>query len=173
MSQWQMLTIIGRDQPKIVSRVTRALFEGGCNLGEASMIRLGGYFTIMLMVQHGGTPAEIEAALRPVADEMELRLSLEPIDGALHVHETPDVCITVHGADRAGIVAQVTSTLSGAGLNILDLRSDVAGSAEKPIYVMQIEGRALQGIEALREALAETGVTDVEVTVASITTLVG
>jgi glycine cleavage system transcriptional repressor len=168
-----MLTIIGRDQPKIVSRVSRALFEGGCNLGEASMIRLGGYFTIMLMVQHAGEPAAIEAVLRPVAAEMDLRLSLEPIDGALHAHEAPDVCITVHGADRAGIVAQVTSALSDAGLNILDLRSDVAGSPERPIYVMQIEGRALQGIEALKQALADAGVRDIEATVAPITTLIG
>ena len=34
--------------------VTRALFEGGCNLGEASMIRLGANFTIMLMVSYSG-----------------------------------------------------------------------------------------------------------------------
>ncbi|MCW8983520.1 MAG: amino acid-binding protein, partial [Gammaproteobacteria bacterium] len=41
MNNWYMVTLVGRDQKGIVSRVTKALFEGGCNLGEASMMRLG------------------------------------------------------------------------------------------------------------------------------------
>ncbi|MEW8430322.1 MAG: amino acid-binding protein, partial [gamma proteobacterium symbiont of Ctena orbiculata] len=41
---WQMLTLVGEDQPGIVARVTDALYRGGCTLGETSMIRLGGNF---------------------------------------------------------------------------------------------------------------------------------
>jgi len=51
---WYMLTLVGRDRPGIVARVTRALYAGGCHLGETSMMRLGGNFTIMMMVQYGG-----------------------------------------------------------------------------------------------------------------------
>ncbi|MCG7961385.1 MAG: amino acid-binding protein, partial [Candidatus Thiodiazotropha taylori] len=40
--KWQMLTLVGEDQPGIVAQVTDALFRGGCTLGEASMLRLGG-----------------------------------------------------------------------------------------------------------------------------------
>ena len=54
MKNWYMLTVGGKDRPGIVSQVTAALYRGVCNLGEASMIRLGGNFTIMLMVQHAG-----------------------------------------------------------------------------------------------------------------------
>ena len=50
MSNWYMLTVVGRDRPGIVSQVTLALYKGGGNLGEASMVRLGGNFSIMLMV---------------------------------------------------------------------------------------------------------------------------
>ena len=52
---WYMLTLVGEDRPGIVAKITATLFQAGCNLGEATMARLGGNFTVMLMVQHAGT----------------------------------------------------------------------------------------------------------------------
>ncbi|NIQ01387.1 MAG: amino acid-binding protein, partial [Nitrospinaceae bacterium] len=49
-----MLTLVGKDRPGIVARISEALFQGGCYLGEASMARLGGNFSIMLMVRSAG-----------------------------------------------------------------------------------------------------------------------
>jgi len=39
--RWWMITLIGRDAPGIVAALTRMLADGGCNLGETSMLRLG------------------------------------------------------------------------------------------------------------------------------------
>lgn len=155
MSNWYMVTIVGQDQPGIVARLTKALFEGGCNLGEATALRLGGNFTVMMMVLHDGDGPSLAALAAPVAEAMQLHLHVDPIRGELHADLEPDVRITVHGADRPGIVAQVTSALAAAGLNIVALDTDVAGRREQPIYVMNIEGQARQGIEAVRVALAE------------------
>ncbi len=153
MNDWYMLTLVGKDRPGIVARVTAALFDGGCNLGEASMMRLGGNFTIMLMVQFQGSAQALAAVISPVAESLALHPHIDHIDAALHQHLEPDVRITVYGADRAGIVAKVTGALAEAGLHILDLTSDVGGSSERPIYVMSIEGHAAEGIEALASAL--------------------
>ena len=57
------------------------------------------------------------------------------------------------GADKAGIVAEVTRTLAQAGLDILSLESDVAGTNENPLYIMTIEGVAVNGVPALNHAL--------------------
>ena len=46
MKKWFMLILVGKDQPGIVAQITRALYEGEYNLGEASMVRLGGNFTV-------------------------------------------------------------------------------------------------------------------------------
>lgn len=174
MNHWYMLTLVGRDRPGIVARVTAALYDGGCNLGEASMIRLGGNFTIMLMAHFSGNLHALDTLLRPVAESLGLRLHVDPIDGALHHHLEPDVRISVYGADRAGIVARVTSALAEAGLHILDLESDVAGSADKPIYIMNIQGYASEGIDALRSALAVvTGEDGIEARLEPIQTLFG
>ena len=171
--QWTMVTVIGNDRPGIVARVSASLFENGCHLGEASMMRLGGNFTIMLMVGHEGYASEVEAILAPVADDLGLRLHVDRIEGHLHDHLVPDVRVTVFGADRAGIVAQVTGLLAEAGLNILDLESDVGGSEQAPIYIMHIEGTAGDGIERLRETLADLADEGIDIRVEPIETLIG
>jgi len=47
-----MLTVIVTDKSGIVAKVTAALDATGCNLGETPMIRLGGKFTMVLLVQY-------------------------------------------------------------------------------------------------------------------------
>lgn len=171
-AQWLMLTVVGSDRPGIVARLTDALFRAGCNLGEASMVRLGGNFTIMLMVE-GVAPEALVHLLQPVADELGLRLHVDAIQGALHRHAAPNMQVTVHGADRPGIVAQVTSALAATGFNILDLNSDVGGTHEQPIYIMIIEGIAPAGPAGVERALAPLRANGIEVRVSALDTLVG
>ncbi len=173
MNHWYMLTLVGKDRPGIVAHVSSALFEGGCNLGEATMMRLGGNFSIMLMVQSELNSKGLHDLVMPVAESMDLHLHVDRIEGGLHQHLDPDVRITVYGADRAGIVAKVTGALAEAGLHILDLESDVAGSTDKPIYIMHIEGHAAEGIEALRAALEVVHKEGIEVQIAPVQTLIG
>ena len=173
MKHWYMLTLVGKDRPGIVAHVSSALFEGGCNLGEATMMRLGGNFSIMLMVQSELNPKGLHDLVMPVAESMDLHLHVDRIQGGLPQPPDPDVRITVYGADRAGIVAKVTGALAEAGLHILDLESDVAGSTDKPIYIMHIEGHAAEGIEALRAALEVVHKEGIEVQIAPVQTLIG
>jgi len=173
MPNWYMLTLVGKDQPGIVAKVTTALFEAGCNLGETSMIRLGNSFTVMMMVDSREGQAGLRAELQPVVDDLGLVLHVDSIEAGLHQRPVPDVCILVHGADRAGIVSQVTSRAAAAGLNIVDLESDVAGTDDNPIYVLQIQGVAAQGIEAVETALAPLQAEGVKVDVRPVDTLIG
>lgn len=173
MQKWFMLTVVGEDRPGIVAKLTQALYEGGANLGEASMVRLGGNFTIMLMVALDGSARDLDRLIEPVTESLGLHCHIDAIRGRLHEHRWPDVRITVFGADRAGIVARVTGALLEAGLNILGLESSVAGSAEQPVYVMQIEGSAAEGIEALRSALAAVAEQGIDTAIEPIETMVG
>jgi glycine cleavage system transcriptional repressor len=58
-------------------------------------------------------------------------------------------------------------------LNILDLESDVAGSEEKPVYIMQIAGIAEVPLESIEAAVAGLRAEGVDVRVSPIETLVG
>ena len=172
MNDWLMLTLIGEDRPGIVARVTETLYRAGWTLGEASMMRLGGNFAVMMMVR-GGEADNLEALLEPVTDALGLRLHLDAIAGGLHRHVIPNYQLRVTGADRAGIVAQVTGALAEAGFNILELESDVAGDEANPVYIMTIQGYSDRPLEVLQKALEEAGGEDVEVSISPIDTLIG
>lgn len=173
MAEWNMLTLVGEDRSGIVARVTRALYQAGCTLGEASMIRLGGSFTIMMMAKGSHTPEELARVLAPVVDALGLRLHIDPVAGGLHRHVVPNVQVRVTGADRAGIVADVTCALAEAGFNILELESDVAGSAERPVYIMNIQGYCAATIETLQQAVSRLAAEGIAVDIAPVETLIG
>jgi len=177
MNSWYMVTLVGADRPGIVARVTRALFDADCNLGEASMVRLGGNFTIMLMVQPAASgQRNIESILAPVAENWALHLHVDAVEGlpaeAIPVAE-PDYRITVYGADRPGIVAQVTEVLAALDFNILDLESDVAEGREAAVYLLHIEGQCDADEASLQAALEGVRRQGVEVAIGAVQTLVG
>jgi glycine cleavage system transcriptional repressor len=173
VSDWKMLTLVGEDRPGIVAQVTAALYRAGWNLGEASMIRLGGNFTIMMMVSGQGSGKALEQLLQPVSQSLGLQVHVDAIGGGLHRHLVPNLQVRVVGADRAGIVAKVTGALAEAGFNILDLESDVAGTEQKPVYIMLIQGYAAATVEALQQAVDAIGESDMEVQVSAVETLIG
>ncbi len=173
MPNWYMLTLVGKDRPGIVARITTALYEAGSNLGETSMILLGDNFTIMMMVQGKAGETSLREVLQPVVDSMDLVLHIDAIEARLHQRPVPDVRILVHGADKAGIVAKVTTRAADAGLNIIDLESVVGGTEGQPIYILQIEGMASHGVEAIEKALAPLQAEGVKIDVRPIDTLIG
>ena len=77
------------------------------------------------------------------------------------------------GADRAGIVSAVTSALARSGFNILELESDVAGDADHPVYIMNIQGCSEATVEALRESVTGLKGQGIAVDISPIETLIG
>jgi len=152
MANWYMLTLVGRDAPGIVAAVSKALYEGGGHIGEATMTRLGGNFSMMLMVQSPASLKDLETKVQGAVETWNLMVHMDAIDAELHHHVEPGVKISLYGADRPGIVAAATGALASAGLNILNLETDVGGTEDQPIFIMHIEGTAEQGMEPLERA---------------------
>lgn len=171
--QWFMLTVVGGDQPGIVAGLTQALYQGGVALGEATMARLAGNFTMMLTVHSPLSTEATGALIEPLARRLGLRFHIDPVDARLHTHLEPNLHVVVHGADRPGIVAEVTQILAGQGVNILDLDSDVAGTEAQPIYVMIIEAFSPEPPERVDAALAPVRASGIDVRVTPIDTLIG
>ncbi len=152
MSQ-ALLTVIGEDRPGIVAAVTQALYVADCAIGDASMMRLGGCFTIMQVIEYSRDFGTVEAALDPAVRRLGLRVHLDPISSLPQQEDVANVRITVYGADHPGIVASVTGALAGLGFNIIDLESERSGNPERPLYVMVIQGSAPGGVENVRKIL--------------------
>jgi glycine cleavage system transcriptional repressor len=122
------VTVIGHDRPGIIADVAEILAGLGMNLTDSTMTRLRGHFAMTLVCTGEPAAQEVEAALAPLTGDGSLTVSArdvrpEPLadDGG-----RPYV-LTVHGADRLGIVATVTRAVAEFGGNVTDLTTRLSG----------------------------------------------
>jgi glycine cleavage system regulatory protein len=123
-----VLTVIARDKPGIVSRVSGVLHEHGGAWNQSSMSHLAGRFAGILL---GVVPQDrADACLR----------ALEALEGeGLHVvarlgdvaeASQEQAChLELVGNDRPGIVADITDVLSRHGVNVHGLETRVEGAS--------------------------------------------
>jgi len=153
------ITVIGRDRPGIVADVAEVLAGLGANLTDSTMTRLRGHFA-MTLVCTGPSADEVTAALEPVASRTQLIATVRAVGAEESTAPAGEpYVLSVHGADRLGIVAAVTRVLADAGGNITDLTTRLAG----PLYVLVAEvelppGTAAATERRLNEAAAGLGV---------------
>jgi glycine cleavage system transcriptional repressor len=126
------------------------------------MTRLRGHFAMTLICTGNPPPADVEAGLSPLASDGMLDVSVRPV----HPEPEPDAAglpyvLTVHGADRLGIVATVARAVAEFGGNVTDLTTRLAGDLY--LLVAEVDVPAPQA-ERLTERLAGVaGVLNVEV----------
>lgn len=162
MSQWAAITVLGKDRPGIVAGVTRALFEHGCNLEDSSATRLRDAFAMILIAKLPEPPRldALQETLERHAASLGVVIDLRDL-GSLPPSPPPEgqrYVLSVYGADQPGIVYRVSDTLAGCQCNIEDVTTRVAGTAERPIYILMLEmsvpvGEAEQTLQTRLAAL--------------------
>ena len=65
------------------------------------MMRLGGNFSIMLMVQSELNSKGLHDLVMPVAESMDLHLHVDHIEGGLHQHLDPDATLDGDNSNAA------------------------------------------------------------------------
>ena len=114
------VTVIGHDRPGIIAEATGALAELGGNLEDSTMSILRGHFAMVLLVSVREVPVEAKSQAT----------------GTAHL-------LSVHGADRAGIVSAVAGVVAGVGGNITDLSTRLTGD----LYVLLAEVDLPPGVD--------------------------
>lgn len=131
------VTVLGHDRPGIVAETTAALARLGGNLEDSTMTLLRGHFAMLLLVQTEAAVADVEAELAGLGADGRLSVDVRPVPDAA----TPTTAIeathvlSVHGADRPGIVGGLTGVVAAAGGNVTDLSTRLAGG----LYVLLAE----------------------------------
>jgi|SRR5215211_1638308 len=156
------VSMVGRDQPGIVAKVTRTLLEHGANVEDAQSTILRGHFAMTLIVSTDDDvdPARLRAALERAGTDLRLdALTLSQIeDSQAAPAPEPSHIVTVHGVDHPGIVNAVASALAECDVNITDLNTRLVGDpGREDLYAMMLEvavpeGLTAEGLEGLLEA---------------------
>jgi glycine cleavage system transcriptional repressor len=150
------VTVIGRDRPGIIADVTGVVAGLGGNLEDSSMTLLRGHFAWMLIADVD-LPAEALAARLAHLRADGLLVSVlpvgpdEPYDG-----QSGAYVLSVHGADRPGIVAGVTAAVAKHGGNITDLSTRL-GPHGLYLLVAEVSLPADVDVVSLGEQLAHIG----------------
>lgn len=154
------ITVVGHDRPGIIAQVALALAGAGMNLEDSSMTLLRGHFAMTLICAGEASVGEVEQALAPLVDGTltVTVLALRPEPPAAAAGGA--YLVTVHGADRLGIVARLVGVVADAGGNITDLTTRLSGD----LYVLLAEVDLPLGTDveelsgALEQAAMQLGV---------------
>jgi glycine cleavage system transcriptional repressor len=141
MKQIVVITAVGQDRPGIVAALARALFDIGANLDDATMTRLHTAFATMVSaaLPEGVSVDDCRRALDPIANNMGLTVTVQPVPSDKKEATPPDHLLTVYGTDKPGIVYHVAQRLAERGINITDMDTRRAGTDQSPLYIMVLE----------------------------------
>ena len=120
-----VLSIIGTDRTGLVEALSDVVAEHGGSWERSHMTELAGMFAGMVLVH---VPTErsdtFRAALAPLHEQGLMDVTLRPavtLDEA--TSEPATLTFEVVGADRPGIVREVSHALTSLGVGIVDLRT--------------------------------------------------
>lgn len=151
----QAITVIGHDRPGIIAEATGALAQLGLNLEDSTMTLLRGHFAMMLLCA-GDVPSEhVEDALAFLAEDGSLDVVVRTVPAEPEAGPVAaSYVVTVHGADRPGIVSAVAAQVADVGGNITDLTTRLAGG----LYILgaEVDLPLSTDIEGLERSLRET-----------------
>ncbi len=155
------ITVIGHDRPGIIAETTAALASLGLNLEDSTMTLLRGHFAMVLLCAGEVEGARVEEALQFLTAEGSLAVTVRQVP---QEPTGPSVAssyvLTVHGADRPGIVSAMAARVAEVGGNITDLTTRLGSG----LYVLTAEvdlpaGTDIASLQAgVRRSAGELGV---------------
>lgn len=137
--------VLGADAPGIVADISKVLYELGANINDSSHTIIGNQFAMLLLITTIGSCKleKVQEAFNVVCENRNLTIhthKLKEEDIYRKVTEPGQLCVIhLYGADKPGIVYQVTSLLARNKINITDLSTRRFGSDDNPIYIMYLE----------------------------------
>jgi glycine cleavage system transcriptional repressor len=129
------VAVLGPDRPGVIAALTEVLLAEAGNLEDASMTILRGQFAMTLVIDVDASTEQVSSALAPVAARLDLLVSVRQADSSEKQDNGAPFVVSVHGADRPGIVHRVTTAIAAAGGNVTDLSTRLAGG----MYVLLAE----------------------------------
>ncbi len=165
-----IISAVGRNVTGIVAKVSKAVYECGCNFEDSRMTLLGSHFALMILVTAPDEKVhnDLESACGRLREEQDLIVTLFPVKdtGDSGTGTEPNYEIRVKGVDRMGIVYRTTQLLASKKINIVELETRIETERDgKSMFAMrtsvvvprEVDGESLRkDLKFLAEDLQET-----------------
>lgn len=168
-----LLWATGADRTGIVAAVAQVLYEQKCNIEDSSMLRLGSEFVVLLIFSspQKHSPSKITSFFKTVEKKYSLALGVKTLtkqQAAFRPAAKNLYMISLHGADRPGLVYRLTKLLARHKFNVTDLVTHRTTQGPRQGYVLFVEGelpseKALPAIERDLAALEQKLATRIQI----------
>jgi glycine cleavage system regulatory protein len=159
-----VLTVLAPDRTGLVELLAQRIAAAGGNWEESRMARLAGQFAgILLVTCDAARSDELVAAMRTLQLQsagLQVTVRATPADAAPPAPGT-QIRLALTGADRAGIIRDVSRVLAERGVNVEELESEVSSApmSGEPLFTARARLRvppnlALADLRASLERLA-------------------
>jgi glycine cleavage system transcriptional repressor len=147
------ITVLGHDRPGIIAETAEILAALELNLTDSTMTRLRGHFAMTLVCMGEPSAAQVEAALAPLAADGRLLVTVRQVSAdEEQVAGGGHYVLSLHGADRLGIVAAMARSLADVGANITDLTTRLTG--ELYVLIAEVDLPSGADVQALTARIA-------------------
>jgi glycine cleavage system transcriptional repressor len=153
--------VLGPDRPGIIAKISRVLFEQGCNLEDVSQTILQNEFLgiFITSVKADCDKDNVLSALRSVLEPLGLLVHLKPMQKDADSNQFPaeSFIITTVGPDRPGLIAGISAVLADYKVNISNLKAVSRIHQNPPHYVTiyEVDIPSAADFHVLRNALYE------------------
>jgi len=157
-----VLSVIGKDKPGILAKISTILFTHGCNIEDVSQTILQTEFaSIFIVLNPDAHPLdEIGQSLNATLADMELSAHLRPMAVSPMVASpvTQPFVITTKGVDKPGTIAAVTGAIASLACNVVHFRAIITQDDGVDEMIMIFEVDVPAGVEhrQLRRVMQET-----------------
>lgn len=121
-NNYLVITALGKDRPGLVSALSQAVYDAGCNVEDSRMTVLGGEFAIVLMVSgKWNAVAKLENTLSALGQRLGLDVLHRRTEERASAGNLLPYGVDVAAMDQPGIVNHLASFFAERGINIEDM----------------------------------------------------
>jgi glycine cleavage system transcriptional repressor len=117
-----VISVSGPEHPRLVERVSRAVYECGCRLGDSHLTSIGGQ-VVFLLAAHGewNNLARLETALKRVETKLGVSVTLRRVGESLPRDNLLPYLVEVVSLDHPGILNQLAAFFAEREIGMLEV----------------------------------------------------
>jgi glycine cleavage system transcriptional repressor len=126
-----VISVTGPEHPRLVERVSRAVFDCGCRLGDSRLTSIGGQ-AAFLLAAHGewSNLARLETALKRVEQKLQVSIALRRVGEPLERDNLLPYLVEVVALDHPGILNQLAAFFAEREIGMLEVATHTYKAAQ-------------------------------------------